>query len=522
MRGYRILKASNQLNKIKLLKEDLTNATLFDTKKSSIIIFGKGLDFSEVICKQYLFTRTADLSLHRKLLCAVGSPGNKVVHHIPSVWRQVLRNHGFRISEFRSEFCWRVFQLLSIFKGIYFGFRGLSSGLSKILKGNETSLFNSAYFSELTSGNIPGSKVRDSYDIISWYNLWDGKSQTIDNYCHSVKDRLISENSIPVKFIHSPITFPAKLDKIFQFVFWIFIAGLRSVIDLLRGHWWHPLMFSESVLARIVHSNSENMLAKEYLFNNAVWLYRPLWTYEAEHLGAKVIMYFYSTNIEDFKRVDGYSIQANSWQILTWPTYLVWDQFQLDFLSDHLNYNHESKIVGPIWFSDNAKEIPLISTSSVAVFDITPHRISRYITLGLDLEYYVPEVCNKFLEDISIVTKQNSSQMVWKRKRNIGSTAHSSYRYFAEKIASQNNVIIVDPDISAFRVIRDSKVVISMPFTSTALVARNMGKPSCYYDPSGIVQKDDKASHGIEVVSGISELEKWLHLHLFQNQGQVE
>jgi hypothetical protein len=49
-----------------------------------------------------------------------------------------------------------------------------------------------------------------------------------------------------------------------------------------------------------------------------------------------------------------------------------------------------------------------------------------------------------------------------------------------------------------------------MPFTSTALVARNLGKPSYYYDPSGIIQKDDRAAHGIPVISGFAELQKIL------------
>ena len=49
-----------------------------------------------------------------------------------------------------------------------------------------------------------------------------------------------------------------------------------------------------------------------------------------------------------------------------------------------------------------------------------------------------------------------------------------------------------------------------MTFTSTALVARNLGKPSYYFDPTGIIQKDDRAAHGIPVISGFSELQEIL------------
>ena len=49
-----------------------------------------------------------------------------------------------------------------------------------------------------------------------------------------------------------------------------------------------------------------------------------------------------------------------------------------------------------------------------------------------------------------------------------------------------------------------------MPFTATALIAKKMGKPTVYYDPSGLIQKDDRGAHGIEIISGKKELEAWL------------
>jgi polysaccharide biosynthesis PFTS motif protein len=52
-----------------------------------------------------------------------------------------------------------------------------------------------------------------------------------------------------------------------------------------------------------------------------------------------------------------------------------------------------------------------------------------------------------------------------------------------------------------------------MPFTSTALLGREMGKPSIYYDPHGLVQKDDRAAHGIPIVTGPDELHAWIAAH---------
>jgi len=37
-----------------------------------------------------------------------------------------------------------------------------------------------------------------------------------------------------------------------------------------------------------------------------------------------------------------------------------------------------------------------------------------------------------------------------------------------------------------------------------------MGKPSIYYDPSGLLQHDDRAAHGIPILSTSDELDAWL------------
>ena len=69
--------------------------------------------------------------------------------------------------------------------------------------------------------------------------------------------------------------------------------------------------------------------------------------------------------------------------------------------------------------------------------------------------------------------------------------------------------IFVDPSIPAEEIIKESVAVISMPFTSTAILGKMMNKPSIYYDPVGVIEKDDRAAHGLEVLSTKQELNEW-------------
>lgn len=104
--------------------------------------------------------------------------------------------------------------------------------------------------------------------------------------------------------------------------------------------------------------------------------------------------------------------------------------------------------------------------------------------------------------------------MVLKRKRHIGNLLNRKYRNLVEKLAESDNFISIDPDVAALRLIKEAEIVISMPFTATALIARAEGKLSVFYDPSGMVQKDDRAAHGIQVISGRTELEDWVKMSL--------
>ena len=60
----------------------------------------------------------------------------------------------------------------------------------------------------------------------------------------------------------------------------------------------------QSIFNKIAMLHPSKFLAEEYMFHS--WTYRPLWTYEAERKGSRIILYLYSTNNEGFKTENGY------------------------------------------------------------------------------------------------------------------------------------------------------------------------------------------------------------------------
>ncbi len=95
-------------------------------------------------------------------------------------------------------------------------------------------------------------------------------------------------------------------------------------------------------------------------------------------------------------------------------------------------------------------------------------------------------------------------------KRNVGSKVHPSYVNTINSLSNSDNYLEIDPDTAATALIAHCIGVISALFTSIARIGRDLGKPSVYYDTHGVCEKEDRAAHGIPVVSGRMELFAWL------------
>jgi polysaccharide biosynthesis PFTS motif protein len=513
-RGYNHLKANGRLNLINEIKDDLTNFNFKNIEeKSSYLFFGSANSISQVVIKQYLISKIINYDFNKFLLITIGTKDSSFSYPIPKEWLKVIESKGIKVNYFKSFFLWNFFLIKNYILGILRFLNELKLSFSEIVNPKFQGVTSYVYFDTLVSGNIPNVESKfKSFDIISWYINWKKNKSHVNEICHSVKEVVVNFEKEGNKILYLPrALLPLKrFNQLFRFFSWGCKIIFFALLELFKGNWWHPLIFPETIYAGLVKNHKKNSLAKEYLFHNSSWLYRPLWTYEAEKLGTKIIFYFYSSNIESFKNFDGYGIQANSWQIVSWPNYLVWDEYQKTFIERISPFKKEVNVVGPIWFIDINKENIFIPENSVVVFDVQPQREFLYQRLGIEIEYYVPKVTNPFLLDVSEVISKNGSSMILKRKRNIGKKVHLEYKILVDKLAEEGIFIEINPDISAYSVIEKCKAVISMPFTSTALIAKSLGKPSIYYDPSGIIQKDDRAAHGITIITGIDELQSWV------------
>ena len=523
LRGHRVLRQNGQVGLIRQINRELTAVRFKQVSKSgSKLFFGEGIKDAELIVRQYLAQRLAGTGLKKALLYSMGSKGNRVAYPLPKEFQSVLIAHNFEVSVWRCSVLWTgyvgllwCFGVLSIIKHFY---RALWSSI----QADSLPIERFAYFTGLAKNNLP-QPYKDglSYDILTWYANWKGYTNSLTGLRHSVpgvSPTLV--NGKRVDFVANVMLPIKSLSSLTRFVRWTMIAVILSAIDIFRGRWWNALLLSEAAKGEIVRLAKPNQLAREYVFCNSDTIYRPIWTYEAIRKGSQIITYFYST-FEDFKIPSGYQANSSYWKLMNWPLYLVWDKYQEDLIRRTVGKSANIIVVGPIWFNSSAVEPPEFRNNPIAVFDIQPLRSSTHfgISTMVDLGYSNPRVPIKFIQDIDSVVSICGGTIIHKRKRSVGNLFHKGYQSMIEELSSNDRFTSVEPpEISPIRIIENCRAVISMPFTSTAILGRELGKPSIYYDPTGKLQKDDRGAHGIPILSGKDELQSWISSVLSQHE----
>ncbi len=521
MRGYRYLKETDQLDFFFRIKDDFTNTPLLNiVKHGRKSFFGAGIEKSELVVRQFLIYRFVNLNFNKVLLEALGKKKTHLLVPLPPEWRIILEQYGFVSNTFANKLIWLAYVLFYFAYGITIGLKALFRNKIKFKKTSNNLNNRSVYFHSLTPNNLPINKNRQkSYDIISWYLSWKDRISNPSAILHSIKGvpPQIEQNGTLLMYTESGVPSLEGGSQYFSFLKWLVFNLPLALLDFLRGRYVHALIFGEACNSAVVRKVTLSKLSKDYLFHNSGWIFRPLWTYDAEARGSRILFYFYSTGVENLKPANGFGIQPYSWQIVTWPNYLVWNQYQSDFIKRAVGENNNISIVGPIWFQETDVQLPALPSEPIVVFDVQPQRDAQYQMHVVSPEFIVPRIVNKFLSDIHDVVRVYGKSVVLKRKRHLGNLLNKEYKFFIDRISVNEDFILVDSNLSAQKLIEHAGIVISFPFTSTAIIAQSQGKPSFFYDPSGIIQKDDRAAHGIEIVSGIKELELWFE-NFFKNK----
>jgi polysaccharide biosynthesis PFTS motif protein len=519
MRGYSALKSENDLDKLFRILSTISHTKL---KASSSRLINRYLSESDLYSyhmQQYLLLQFSSSDFKKQILEYYGKDNASVfIYAMPSEIINILETEGFAIGTKRSILMWYIHCLKSWFKG---------NALLVLTLFGSVCTFVNYFFSKpknnvkylvlpgISKNSIPITEADDSRCLVAWFidrylekkksnrELPLSEVSEIRHNVAGIEDKQyhgVGIHSVKRVLPHPTLAYSLK------FLFNSILVSAQSFVLLFSGRWHTALLMPELIRAKQLDSLPNRHLPVAVYYNNSYNIYKPLWTYLAEKRGVIIGLYFYSTNIELLDGKTNYG-----WDISTWRNYLVWDNYQSDFLKKNSPVDIKVEVVGPVYFEDSPHACPELPARSIAVFDVQPVRSSYYVQLGSNTEYYVPEIANKFLQDVCKVAKKSNFKVVLKRKRIIGKLIHPKYRNMVNELSTSGSIIEVDANLSPNKIIEKVEGVICMPFTSVALIADNHGIPAIFYDPvKAINLKNLSLSHGLPLLNNPVQLSQWI------------
>ena len=169
------------------------------------------------------------------------------------------------------------------------------------------------------------------------------------------------------------------------------------------------------------------------------------------------------------------------------------------------------KIVGYPWRIDYLIDFPRELQTKVAVFDYESHRGYFGISTINDVGYHDHRKDVLFLSDLFELASELGFLLMHKTKRMLpGEKRTPEYKNLLCNLDSSPNYVQVNPKVSAHHLSLESDLVISLPFTSTAYLAHELGKPSIFYDPIGKLKSNDPALSNIPLFQSIGLLKAFV------------
>ena len=517
LRGVRFRRAMRLARAARMLRESADPFAQLrlacELERTPLGVSERGVAGLEVPSHQVIATirqRLVSVVVYRLLLPAMvlhlGAPKEPIVLPIPRPWRLRAQALGVNVAQARSLIAWAALVVLMFGRGISTGLRLFRLSAREQLPpgtGDYSVLMN------VGPSNLPAEPGRPGHDFVNWYRSAKIDPPHIHVWAHIPGGPVTQHPDVTVVPHYLP-----RLDgaiATLRFALSALGVALAAMGAMLTGRWWRAVLLEQTVELCYVRSVRADRLARSYVFNNSVFVLRPLWTYWAESLGSAVYLVFYATNIEPFPRGESPRAEWPGYRGMTWSRYVVWDEDQAGFLRALGHGDRDIRVVGEVGFSDApAGQATLPSAPFAAVFDVTPQHPVSLALRGIPQPYYTPETTGTFMTDVADMLDERGMIMVQKRKRRLGQFTAPRYRTFLEAFERRPNVVSMAPELAPQRLIGSAVCTISMPFTSTALIALAMGNPSVYYDPIGALSADFELAHGVPVITSRGALADWL------------
>lgn len=210
------------------------------------------------------------------------------------------------------------------------------------------------------------------------------------------------------------------------------------------------------------------------------------------------IMFWYSTNIKPI------SFQGN---MATTPEYLnnlethvdrhlVWDLSHKKFLNQ-FNMN-DVRIRGSMLFGPQLVDRMSKKSNRILFFDVTPMEDAE----GFYNEKMSLDTVNSLVNVIGTIKEKHDIviELLVKPKRKHSSIFSKTYISRLKMLEHQNYIKLLDPYLNLYKEISKAEIIVCTPFTSPAIIARELNVPVCFFTKASDDWNLPKIDNGFEVI----------------------
>ena len=202
------------------------------------------------------------------------------------------------------------------------------------------------------------------------------------------------------------------------------------------------------------------------------------------------------------------------YKLMSWNKYLTWNKNHSKWLRDLFPNNQIDIIkVGPIFLDNDLGFQKENEKKIISIFDIPPLRpinYEKYIIPGGN--FYNLNNSVNFIKDILFVNEICKQDLVVKPKRYNEKIYSKKYYNFLK--LNNNKIKFLNSNTSISEIIKKSKLVICMPYTSIYLIAKYYDVPVVFYNPTDILIKKNILFGDISVINSKKDLISWVEKNL--------
>lgn len=422
------------------------------------------------------------------------------------------------VSTLKCKFYFTILILNNLVKGFIFGFYIFFRSIINIFNLNKNEINKKIIFFdiELRENDLDFIEKKEYFIINKFFKKYRLNKNEFIIIVKPKKSDLNNKIKIKdgyiFKFSNDPYPNFNNLIISFQFIIWQIVSFMICIKDLLCLRWYNSFLFFEAVKSKLFFYN-QKYIPKFFITPYMGSLKRHLWTFDHKNLISRCSLFFYSTNGEGYETKFNKPNDTSNWGELDYNNYLVWDKFQKKILKEKLKVrNPKINIFGPMLSKiENDKLENIENEKYILMFDIVPEKLKfEYFT-----SYSIINGGNlvKFQKDIIDIAKDLNLKIIHKQKRSRDlNRICRKYKQSLDLLKKFENYTILSDKYSLEELIRNSLCCISYPYVTAALMAKDMKKPTVYYDSSREILNKEKRieSHDVEIINNKTSLENWV------------